>query len=73
MKSPIVIVGILLVILGILALSYQGFSYTTQDKVAEIGSLKVIDTSDKYLKFPPYLGGLALGVGLVLLVIGRRK
>lgn len=73
MKSPLTIVGLLLVILGIFALSYQGFTYTQQEKVAEIGDLKVIATNDKDVRFPPYLGGLSLGAGIVLLMISRRK
>ena len=73
MQSPITIAGILLVIVGVFALAYQGFSYKKQENVAQIGDLKVTAETDKRVNFPPYLGGIALVAGLVLVVVGRKK
>jgi len=73
MKSPIMMVGLILVIVGVLALAYQGFTYTKQEEVAKIGDLKITAETDKRVTFPPYLGGIALAAGLVLIVVGRKK
>ncbi len=68
--------GILLIIVGILVLSYQGITYTQSEKVAEIslpqiGQLKVVEERTKNLHFPPLLGGLSLVVGIGLVIIAR--
>src|SRR5688572_33276917 len=39
--KPITIVGILLIILGVVALAYQGITYTSNEKVVDLGPLKV--------------------------------
>jgi hypothetical protein len=66
------VVGVTLIILGILALAYQGITYTTREKVVEIGPLKAEVEKQKTIPLPPILGGLALVAGFVLVVIGRR-
>ena len=58
MKSITNITGILLIVLGILSFAYQGVTYTTQKKVAEIGDLKITADTEKTISFPPILGGL---------------
>lgn len=73
MKSPITVVGLLLVIAGILALSYQGYTYQKPEEIAKIGNVKITAEQDKTIQFPPYLGGAALAAGLVLVIVGRKK
>lgn len=70
--KPIMMVGVLLIVIGIITLSYQGFTYTQKDKVAEIGSLKITNDTEKTIHFPPILGGVSLLAGLALVVLGRR-
>jgi hypothetical protein len=72
MKS-ITLLGILLVVLGILALVYQGFSYTRQEKVLDIGPIHAIADRQEHVPVPPIVGGLALAAGAALLVIGAKK
>lgn len=72
MKSAINLLGIILIIAGILALGYQGFTYTTREQVAQIGDLKVTAETQKTMNFPPIYGALALAAGVVLVVVGRR-
>ncbi|HEV2524112.1 MAG TPA: DUF3185 domain-containing protein [Gammaproteobacteria bacterium] len=71
MKSITNIAGILLIVLGILSLAYQGVTYTTQKKVAEIGDLKITADTEKTISFPPVLGGLSIIAGVVLVVVAR--
>jgi hypothetical protein len=67
------VVGILLIIIGIVAFAYGGFSFTTTEKVAEIGPLKVEKEKTRSLPLPPVLGALALAGGVILLVVGARS
>jgi hypothetical protein len=71
MKS-ITILGILLVILGGLALVYQGFSYTRREKVLDIGPIHATADTQEHIPLPPIVGGLALAAGAVLLVLGAK-
>lgn len=75
--KPALIVGILLIVIGVAALAYQGISYTTreQKKVVDLGPLQVNATVEKErrLPLPPIVGVAALAGGVVLVVVGGRK
>ncbi|HEV2613198.1 MAG TPA: DUF3185 domain-containing protein [Gammaproteobacteria bacterium] len=72
MKSSITLVGILFIVLGVLSLAYQGFTYTQRESVANIGSLNITADKQHTVYFPPLLGGLAVVAGIVLVVVGRN-
>ena len=71
--KPAVIVGILLIILGVVALAYQGINYTTKDKVVDLGPLKVEAKHEKTIPLPPILGVVALVGGVVLIAVSARR
>jgi uncharacterized membrane protein len=71
--KPISWIGILLIVLGGLALAYQGFSYTHQEKVLDLGPIHATAEKQERVSIPPILGGLALVGGIALLVIGGKK
>jgi hypothetical protein len=71
--KPITLVGILLVILGALALAYQGISYTRQEKILDVGPIHATAETHKEIPLPPILGGLMLVGGAGLLVMGARQ
>ncbi|HMD08749.1 MAG TPA: hypothetical protein VKH63_14520 [Candidatus Acidoferrum sp.] len=66
------ILGIALVVIGLLALAYQGFSYTTQKKVVDIGPVQATKEEHHTVPLPPILGALALLSGVVVVVADRR-
>ena len=72
MKSA-TLLGIVLIVLGALALAYQGFTYTTREKVVDLGPLKVTAEKEKTVPLPPILGALALAGGIVLVIVAARK
>jgi len=67
------LLGIIFIILGVLALAYQGIRYTTQEKLIDIGPLKVTAKEKKTIPLPPIVGGVALVVGIALILADRRK
>ena len=71
--KPIMVVGIVLIVVGLVALVYQGITYTTRERVAQIGPVQVTAEKEKSIPFPPVLGALAVGSGLVLLLVGARR
>ena len=71
--KPLTIVGIVLIILGVIALAYQGISYTTTEKVVDVGPLKVEAKKEKTIPLPPVLGGVAVAAGVILLIAGARS
>ncbi len=71
--KPIILAGILLIVLGGLALAYQGFSYTHQEKILDVGPIHATAEKHDRVSIPPILGGLALVGGIVLLVVGAKK
>jgi hypothetical protein len=67
------VVGILLIILGVISLAYQGITYTTHKKIIDIGPIQATEEEHKTIPLPPILGGLSLAGGIVLLLMGRKK
>jgi hypothetical protein len=65
--------GIILIVIGIVALAYQGITYTTREKVVDIGPIQMTAEKTKTLPLPPIVGGIALVGGIVLLVMGNKK
>jgi hypothetical protein len=65
--------GIILIILGVLALAYQGIRYTTREKLIEIGPLNVTTTERKTIPLPPIVGGAAVVAGIALILVERKK
>jgi hypothetical protein len=67
------IIAVILIVLGIAALAYQGITYTTHESVVDIGPLKVTSEKSRTLPLPPIVGAVALAGGIALLVVGRKK
>jgi uncharacterized membrane protein len=72
MKPPM-LVGIILIVLGIVALAYQGITYTTREKVLDIGPVEATAEKQKTIPLPPIVGGLALVGGVILVATAARK
>ncbi len=64
--------GIILIVLGVIGLAWGGFTYTTREKVADIGPIHASRDKTHSVPLPPIAGALALVGGVALLVSGRR-
>jgi hypothetical protein len=71
--KPVLLIGILLCLLGGLALAYEGFTYTTREKVVDIGPLQATAEKKKAVRIPPVAGAVALVLGAALVFVGVRK
>jgi len=71
--KPTTLIGMALIVLGVLALAYQGITYTTHEKVVEVGPLKATVEKEKKIPLPPIVGVLALAAGVALVIVGARK
>lgn len=72
-SKSITLVGIALIVLGIVAFAYQGISYTSREKVIDVGPLQATADTQKTIPLSPLLGGLVLVGGIVLVVVGAKK
>jgi hypothetical protein len=67
------LIGIILIAIGIIAFAYQGITYTTREKVIDLGPIQVSADKTRTLPLPPIVGGIALVGGIVLLIMGNKK
>jgi len=71
--KPINLIGIVLVVLGALALAYQGINFTRQEKILDVGPIHATQDVQNRIPLPPVVGGLTLVGGIALLVAGARR
>jgi hypothetical protein len=71
--KPAGIIGIILIVIGIIALAYGGITYTKREKVLDLGPIQATAERQKTISFPPILGGICLVGGIVLVIVGNRK
>jgi uncharacterized membrane protein YidH (DUF202 family) len=67
------ILAILLIALGVLALAWGGVSYTREKKVLDLGPIEASTRTRETIPLPPILGVVAIGAGVVLLLVGRKE
>jgi len=70
---PVGIIGLVLIVLGLAALAYQGVTYTSRERVLDIGPIHATAEREKTVPLPPVLGIVAVAAGVVLVIAGVRK
>lgn len=68
-----VIVGIVLVVLGAAVLGYDHYTYTTKEKVLQIGPLQATAEKQRTISLPPVLGWVLVALGAGVLIFGRSR
>jgi hypothetical protein len=66
------IIGVLLILFGIVALTFQSITYFTAERVVDLGPLKIDVDRPHTIVFHPIAGAVAVVAGLVLVVAGRK-
>lgn len=67
------IAAIVLIVAGVLALAYGGFSYTREKKVIDLGPIQATAQTRESVPIPPLIGAAALAGGIIMLVMSSRK
>ena len=65
--------GIILIALGLFGLAWGGFTYTTREKVVDIGPIHATRDKTHHVPLPPIAGAVALIGGILILVAGRKE
>ena len=66
------LIGIVLIIVGLVALATGGFSYTKRDKAVDLGPVEVITERHKSVPLSPIVGIAAIASGIALIAVGSR-
>jgi hypothetical protein len=67
------IIGIILIVIGIIGLAYGGITWTTREKVVDLGPVEVTRTEHERIPLPPVAGGICLVAGLAMVLAGRGR
>jgi uncharacterized membrane protein HdeD (DUF308 family) len=71
--KPVAILGVLLIVAGLVALAYQGITYTRREKVIDLGPIHATAERERTVPLPPVVGIVAVAAGVALVVAGVRK
>jgi len=66
------VAGVILIVIGVISLVFQGITYTRHKKILQVGSFEATAEQHKTIPLPPIIGGVALVAGVTLLMVGRR-
>jgi uncharacterized membrane protein len=72
-RTPLIAIGVVLVLLGAAALIWPKLSYTQRETLVDVGPVNVTADTEKSVPLSPILGGVLLAGGAVLIVVGARK
>jgi len=67
------VIGIILIAIGIFAFAYQGFTFTTREKIVDVGPIHMTAEKTRTVPLPPIVAGISLVGGVALLVAGKMK
>jgi uncharacterized membrane protein HdeD (DUF308 family) len=70
--KPAGILGIILIVLGVLALTLKSFSFTDRES-HDLGPVDIVTEEKETVPISPILGGLAIVGGIALLVTSRKS
>jgi hypothetical protein len=72
MRTPM-LAGILLIVLGVVALTYHGITYVERKDIVNIGPIHATEEHEKTVPLPPIFGALAIAGGVLVLVYGSKR
>jgi uncharacterized membrane protein len=67
------LIGVVLIALGIIMLVYTSFTYTKREKVIDAGPIQISADREKTVNWPPYLGGILLVGGIVIVITSKKN
>jgi hypothetical protein len=70
---PLVLIGLILAVLGLVAVAVPSITLFTTERVADVGFFKIDISRPHTIMFNPIVGGVALAAGIVLILVGLRS
>lgn len=64
-------IGLILCVVGVIGLVWGGITYTTREKVVDLGPIEITNEKKHNFPLPPIVGALALIGGIVILVTSK--
>jgi uncharacterized membrane protein len=65
--------GIILIVVGAAMLIWTGFTYTKKEKIVDAGPIQISADREKSVNWPPYLGGILLVGGIVIVATSKKS
>ncbi|RFZ95074.1 hypothetical protein D0C36_05980 [Mucilaginibacter conchicola] len=65
--------GLILIVVGAAMLIWTGFTYTKKEKIIDAGPIQVSADREKTVNWPPYLGGILLVGGIVIVATSKKS
>ena len=66
-------IALVMIILGVVMLIWTGFTYTKKEKLIDAGPIQISADREKSVNWPPYIGGVVLIAGAVILITSKRS
>ncbi|MES2830356.1 MAG: hypothetical protein V4687_19500 [Bacteroidota bacterium] len=66
-------IALVMIVLGIVMLVWTGFTYTQREKVVDAGPIQISADKEKSVNWPPYVGGVILIAGVVILTTSKKS
>ena len=66
-------IALVMIILGIIMLVWTGFTYTQKEKLVDAGPIQISADKEKSVNWPPYLGGIILVAGVIILTTSKKR
>ncbi|MDR3693144.1 hypothetical protein [Mucilaginibacter sp.] len=66
-------IGIALIIIGAVMIVWTGFTYTKKEKIVDAGPIQISADREKTVNWPPFLGGILLIGGIVIVATAKKR
>ena len=66
-------IGLIFIVIGAILLIWTGFTYTKKEKIVDAGPIQISADRQKTVNWPPYVGGVILVAGIVILVTSKNR
>lgn len=66
-------IGVILIVVGAIMLIWTGFSFTKKEKIIDAGPVEISADKKESVNWPPYLGGILLVGGIVIVATAKRR
>jgi drug/metabolite transporter (DMT)-like permease len=66
------IAGLVLIVVGLIAVIWGGFSYTKREKILDIGPIEASRTTEKHVPISPVIGVVTIIAGIAVIAAGKR-